>query len=168
MEDKDFEALSAFMDGEHVDPDIFEKALGDPQATALLVKAVRLREALREQVTAPAAEDRARCRSAVRTEVARRSRRPLRFYIVAAAVAAVAGAGALGVEFGARYGPLLGAARGQARLSGPAEAAGVVAGAPTTVTVQKPDLPDDRPLGQPQPRRVLRFDPTRNWVEGGP
>ena len=47
------ETLSTLIDGETVDPDVLEVALHDPEAIPLLVKAVRLRLALRARSSGP-------------------------------------------------------------------------------------------------------------------
>jgi hypothetical protein len=52
---RDYEALSALLDGEHVDPDVIASALEDPEGRAVLVDFARLRHQLSEDVDIEAA-----------------------------------------------------------------------------------------------------------------
>jgi hypothetical protein len=47
MSDTDTEVISAFCDGESVDPDALERAIADPAGRQLLVDCARLRDAFR-------------------------------------------------------------------------------------------------------------------------
>lgn len=55
MSETHIEVISAFIDGEAVDPDALERAISDPDARRLLVDCVRLRDSLRrDDVALPA------------------------------------------------------------------------------------------------------------------
>ena len=47
---RDYEALSALLDGEHVDPDVIASALEEPEGRAILVDFARLRQQLSKDV----------------------------------------------------------------------------------------------------------------------
>lgn len=167
MNPRHVEILSSLMDGEPVDPDVLEQALHEADAVPLLVHAVRLRLAVQEQMATPGPESRRRCEAAMRAEAVRLGGRWRRLVLAAAAVAAMAGAGTVGVEIGARWGPLLGP---------------VPAAVPVRAVDEVPSPASDTPMrwwnresepeatvhaAEPGTHRTVRFEPSRNWHEGG-
>jgi len=162
------ETLSTLIDGETVDPDVLEVALRDPEATPLLVNAVRLRLALQAPATEPCAGVRRRCEAAMRAEAARLRTGWRRVVTAAALTAAVAGALAVGMVVGGRYGPPWGPAPTSTPAGGSVPTD--VSPRDLPVTTVRPGAPLPAPGAaretQGGPQRTLRFDPARDWQEG--
>jgi negative regulator of sigma E activity len=164
------DALSALADGEVVEPDLVAEALLDPDATTLIVTLAETRYTLRDTSSEPSGAFSERVEQALTLE--RRSR----FLVVKRMAPAVcAGLGlTAGLLVGVWLSPL---ATGRAPVvSAPVPAAVVTvaplpAPAPSTGLLAQPaggaPVPVVRKNLPPRTRSVYRFEPGRNWQEGG-
>lgn len=165
------EMLSAFFDGESVDPQMLAAGLQEPDAMAFLVECARLRVAVQEDESRPREEFSDRLRDIVAAGDRRRRRRQrLRQFAMAASLALAAATGGFGARAWmenrrpAAVAPAMEARQRQAEVPGTAPV-------PIPVTVAPPPpVTAGAPRGEPARRAVpspglrMHFDEWRNSV----
>ena len=163
------DALSALADGEAADPDLVAEALLEPDATMLIVTLAEARFTLRDTSSEPSGSFSERVEQALTLE------RWSRFLVVKRLAPAVyAGLGlTAGLLVGVWLSPL---ATGRTPVSAPEPVPSAVvtvapAPAPSAGLLAQPaggtPVPVVRKILPPKARSVYRFEPGRNWQEGG-